>query len=128
LKIGISSGTLSFVKSTTTETVKISTRLVTATATALEYLNADPNSSSSTDKYSISKFSDQPRDVNEGLIIGLKHFKDGLKKAQKKLNDNDKGVIIQPVIGFVNGISKALIGIQNTLDQTHQKRSEDKYK
>eukprot|EP00842_Homolaphlyctis_polyrhiza_P002426 jgi/Hompol1/3184/HPOL_003137-RA len=36
--------------------------------------------------------------------------------------------ILQPIIGATDAVSKALVGLSNTLDKTQQRRMEDKYK
>lgn len=114
------------------ETVKISSRIAAATATALEsaqgYLySPDENNDISR---SSSKFSDQPKDFREGIVLGYRSVNDGFRQASRSMRRENSVpfAMIEPVIGLANGLAKTLIGIQNTLDATQQKRSEDKYK
>jgi autophagy-related protein 2 len=132
---GLSKGTTSFLKTTTIETVKVSTRLAAATATALEsaqgyFMDGFSEEDLSTNSKHASRFSEQPKDVGEGLVLGYKSVNEGFRQAQRALKKENSVPIamIKPIIGLADGLAKTLIGLQNTLDGTQQKRSEDKYK
>ncbi|KAJ8323200.1 hypothetical protein QVD99_000397 [Batrachochytrium dendrobatidis] len=95
----------------------------------------------------LSKFSDQPRDIREGLQMGLASLSEGVRSAARTIfavptdiyESTDEGqvhpvvravpvAILQPMIGATDAVSKTLVGLGNTLDKTQQRRMEDKYK
>ncbi|KAI8918892.1 ATG C terminal domain-containing protein, partial [Entophlyctis helioformis] len=94
-----------------------------------------------------SKFSDQPKDIREGLQMGYASLSEGVRSAARTIfavptdvyETNDDGrihpvvravpvAILQPIIGATDAVSKTLVGLQNSLDPTQQRRMEDKYK
>lgn len=77
-----------------------------------------------------SKYSEQPKNIQEGLRLGYGSLNEGLKQAQRSINQDNSVplAMIRPVIGLADAFAKTLIGIQNSLDLTQQKRMEEKYK
>ncbi|KAJ3261179.1 autophagy- protein 2 [Boothiomyces macroporosus] len=134
---GISRGASSFVKTTTIETVKIGTKLASGAQTILESTQSSflPYQ---TDEQKVSKLADQPKDLAEGLKMGLQSLNQGVAGAKKLFQPSSQestlppGVVpaamLQPVIGLTEALAKTLVGLSNTLDKTQSKRMHDKYK
>ncbi|KAJ3323330.1 autophagy- protein 2 [Boothiomyces sp. JEL0866] len=134
---GISRGASSFVKTTTIETVKIGTKLASGAQNILE---TTQNSflPYQNDEQKVSKLADQPKDLAEGLKMGLQSLNQGVAGAKRLFQPTSQestlppGVVpaamLQPVIGLTEALAKTLVGLSNTLDKTQSKRMNDKYK
>ncbi|KAI8895719.1 hypothetical protein BC833DRAFT_600225 [Globomyces pollinis-pini] len=129
---GLSKGTTSFLKATTMETVRLGSKLANGAQTILEQAEGMIKSKEMTDipTQNISKLSDQPKDIVQGLQMGFQSLNQGVQRAFQT-NQSTRIVPIsalQPVIGLTEALAKTLVGIQNTLDHTQQSRMHNKYK
>ncbi|KAJ3114872.1 autophagy- protein 2 [Phlyctochytrium bullatum] len=138
------------------ETLRLGTRLAVGTQVLLEHadeiLTEAPSdytfSTIGEEKGLKSKLSDQPRDIREGLELGLQSMRKNLGFAAKTIlavpmevyertgtSGTAKAVIravpvavLKPMIGATEAVSKTLMGLQNTLDPNKRLQMEDKYK
>ncbi|KAI8810163.1 ATG C terminal domain-containing protein, partial [Cladochytrium replicatum] len=172
---GLQRGARSFAKAATMETLRLGTRLAVGTQVLLEHaddaLSADISGSSrrpspyplgSHDQPSssegsgsqvdssqplLSKFSDPPRDVKEGIESAYRSISSNVGVAAKTIlavpmevyertgaQESAKAVlravpvaVLKPMIGASEAVSKTLLGLQNTLDPVKKLQMEDKY-
>lgn len=147
---GLQKGARLFVKATAMETIKLTTRLAVSTQGLLEQadkaLNPKEYYESSRDK--VSKFSEQPKDVKEGLGFGYRSLRANVNDAATSilsspvtteeaanLPDTFSAVlkavpvaVIKPMIGTAEAVTKTLVGVQNSIDPAKRHQMEDKYK
>ncbi|CAG8442536.1 10645_t:CDS:10 [Acaulospora colombiana] len=163
---GLQKGTQSFAKATTMEAIKFGTKLAVGTQTLLEHAEEilsvngdDSNLSAAGDeegfeseedngKESISKYADQPADLNEAIEVAYKSLRQNFGTAAHTIfavpmkvyektgtQGSVKAVIravpiavLKPMIGASEAVSKGLLGLQNTIDPNKKLQMEDKYK
>ncbi|RIB23489.1 hypothetical protein C2G38_843653 [Gigaspora rosea] len=166
---GLQRGTQSFAKATTMEAIKYGTKLAVGTQILLEHaeeilsFEAQPGTSNNDDsnldneefdsdeeskKKFISKYANQPADINEGLEIGFKSLRQNIGTAAHTIfavpmevyektgtQGTVKAVIravpvavLKPMIGATEAVSKGLLGLRNTIDPNKRLQNEDKYK
>lgn len=136
---GVTQGASSLMKTATLETVKLSSKLAVRMQSALE--SADQAMRPDViDTYSTSPpiRADQPIDFQQGIAMGYQSISSRFKIAARSMSSqavNQESVakhipttMLQPIIGVTEALSKALSGLHSTLDQTHRKRNDDKYK
>jgi autophagy-related protein 2 len=133
-------GAKSFAKATTMETIRLGSKLAVGTQVFLEHadeiLSGDDQKTLDKD---VSKFADQPKTFRAGITKGYQSLRSNLNQAASTViaipmevyeNSGNEGAVpiavLKPLIGASSAISKALIGIQNTLDP--ERNDEDKYK
>ncbi|KAI9205311.1 ATG C terminal domain-containing protein [Polychytrium aggregatum] len=148
---GIQKGTRAFAKAATLETIKLTTQLAVGTQVLLEHaddiLSSDKDDQASGDggmgREAVSKYSDQPKDVREGVGLAYRSLSRNLGTAAKTImsvptNMYDRGgsqaviravpsAVLKPMIGATEAVSKTLIGLQNTIDPDKRLQMEDKY-
>ncbi|KAJ3216009.1 autophagy- protein 2 [Dinochytrium kinnereticum] len=154
-KDGIQKGVKTFVKAATMETLRLGTRLAVGTQVLLEHadeiLSDDIRGegyAGEDESFAISKLSDQPRDIKEGVELGLYSMRKSIGTAARTIlavpmevyektgaQGTAKAVIravpvavLKPMIGATEAVSKTLIGLQNSLDPNKRLQMEDKYK
>ncbi|KAI9097184.1 hypothetical protein DFS34DRAFT_620774 [Phlyctochytrium arcticum] len=156
---GLQRGARSFVKAATSETIKLGTKLAVGTQSLLEQadviLSKDEarstgatgaHSSASTSMDQLSKFSEQPKDMREGVNLAYQSLSRNVATAARTVlavplydhtstGDTVNAVIrampvaiLKPMIGASEAVSKALMGLQNTMDPNKRLQMEDKYK
>ncbi|KAJ3332303.1 autophagy- protein 2 [Blyttiomyces sp. JEL0837] len=150
---GIQKGAKSFAKVATDESLRLGTRILVGTQTLLEraddYLSGDQANANLRDSGQggvdkRSKFSEQPKDFREGVELGYYSVRENLSTAARTIMAVPTEVrqagtakaivravpvaVLKPIIGATEAISKALMGLQNSLDPTKRLQMEDKYK
>ncbi|CAG8532578.1 11151_t:CDS:10 [Dentiscutata erythropus] len=166
---GLQRGTQSFAKATTMEAIKYGTKLAVGTQILLEHAEEilsfesqpgtsnDNNSNMYNEEFDsdeegkkkfISKYANQPADLNEGLEIGFKSLRQNIGTAAHTIfavpmevyektgtQGTVKAVIravpvavLKPMIGATEAVSKGLLGLRNTIDPNKKLQNEDKYK
>ncbi|KAJ1550607.1 autophagy- protein 2 [Nowakowskiella sp. JEL0078] len=167
---GIQRGAKSFAKAATMETLRMGTRLAVGTQVLLEHADEllsnestttnlyDAGSSSIRNSFdsneddeerpSLSKFSDPPRDVKEGIGLAYQSLSRNVGQAARTIlaipmevyeRNGNQGTaraviravpiaVLKPMIGASEAVSKTLLGIQNTIDPSRRRYMEDKYK
>ncbi|CAG8497159.1 7566_t:CDS:10 [Diversispora eburnea] len=160
---GLQKGTQSFAKATTMEAIKFGTKIAVGTQILLEQaeeiLSFESNSITNNDdgecdseddhdKEIISKYADQPADLNEGIEAAYKSLRQNLGTAAHTIfavpmevyektgtQGTVKAVIravpvavLKPMIGATEAVSKGLLGLRNTIDPNKKLQMEDKYK
>ncbi|CAG8437791.1 15278_t:CDS:10 [Acaulospora morrowiae] len=161
---GLQRGTQSFAKATTMEAIKFGTKLAVGTQTLLEHaeeilstnddngnLSAANNdeefdSEEDDDKELISKYADQPADLNEGIEAAYKSLRQNFGTAAHTIfavpmkvyektgtQGSVKAVIravpvavLKPMIGASEAVSKGLMGLRNTIDPNKKLQMEDR--
>ncbi|KAI8824336.1 uncharacterized protein EV422DRAFT_519800 [Fimicolochytrium jonesii] len=159
---GLQKGAKSFAKAATTETIKMGTKLAVGTQVLLEQAdeilggegggsNGDNTEygfgpSGSADQ--ISKYSEQPLDMREGVELGWKGLSRNVATAARTVlavptevyeNTGTQGTVraviravpvavLRPMIGATEAVSKTLMGLQNSMDPSRKASMEDKYK
>jgi hypothetical protein len=106
------------------------------------------SSSSSSNNRKISKYANQPADLNEGMELAYKSLSKNIGAAahtifavpmevyeQTGAQGSVRAVIravpvavLKPMIGATEAFSKVLIGIRNSIDPEQKLQMEDKYK
>ncbi|KAI8811104.1 ATG C terminal domain-containing protein [Cladochytrium replicatum] len=173
---GIQRGARSFAKAATMETLRLGTRLAVGTQVLLEHADDaldtgssgsrlrpssfsygshdQPTSSSgsgsqgdSSSQPPLSKFSDPPRDVKEGIESAYRSISSNVGVAAKTIlavpmevyeRTGAQGsvravlravpvAVLKPMIGASEAVSKTLLGLQNTFDPVKKLQMEDKY-
>ncbi|TPX71746.1 hypothetical protein SpCBS45565_g00876 [Spizellomyces sp. 'palustris'] len=159
---GLQKGARSFAKAATTETIKLGTKLAVGTQVLLEHadeiLTGDDasrhgddvsrSSSWSSSLEQVSKYSEQPRDVKEGVELAYRSLSRNVATAARTVfavpmevyeNNGAQGTVraviravpvavLKPMIGATEAVSKTLMGLQNTIDPSKRLQMEDKYK
>ncbi|KAJ3044694.1 autophagy- protein 2 [Rhizophlyctis rosea] len=174
---GLQRGAKSFAKAATLETIKLGTRLAVGTQVMLEHaddiLSFDQSNEyndgwdvdetgsiipatvysggsaggRSTANDQVSKFSEQPKDLKEGIGLAYGSLRRGVGTAAKTIlavpmevyETGTEGTVravirampvavLKPMIGATEAVSKTLMGIQNTIDPNKRLQMEDKYK
>ncbi|KAJ3197360.1 autophagy- protein 2 [Irineochytrium annulatum] len=149
---GLQKGVKSFAKAATMETLRLGTRLAVGTQVLLEHadeiLSFDTKGGDGDDVDQLSKFAEQPRDIREGLELGLHSMKKNIGSAAKTIlavpmevyertgaQGTARAVIravpvavLKPMIGATEAVSKTLIGLQNSIEPSKRLQQEDKYK
>ena len=130
---GITRGANSFLKAASVESTRIVSKLAAGAQTLIE--NVEQGISN---KPTVSKFAEQPKDFMEGVQIGFRAINTSVQDAAKTLkptgDDNQTQAqavplaMLQPVKGVATAIAQILVGIHNTLDGTQQLRMRNKYK
>jgi len=110
--------------------------------------SASSSSSSSMQHGVFSKMANQPQSYQEGLRQAYQSLARGLQTAAhsvivvpreeyqrygtkgcvKSVIKSVPGVILRPMIGATEAVSKALLGVQNTVNPLKKKEMDDKYK
>ncbi|KAJ3053878.1 autophagy- protein 2, partial [Rhizophlyctis rosea] len=174
---GLQKGAKSFAKAATLETIKLGTRLAVGTQVMLEHAD-DILSSDQANEYAdgwevdetgsivpstvhsggsgsgrssmdqVSKFSEQPKDLKEGIGLAYGSLRRNVGTAAKTIlavpmevyeKTGTQGTVravirampvavLKPMIGATEAVSKTLMGIQNTIDPNKRLQMEDKYK
>ncbi|CAG8708357.1 6789_t:CDS:2, partial [Funneliformis mosseae] len=170
---GLQKGTESFARATTMEAIRFGTKLAVGTQILLEQADeilsfesqTGTNTRSSTNptistideefdseedniKELISKYADQPADLNEGIEAAYKSLRANIGTAAHTIfavpmevyektgtQGTVKAVIravpvavLKPMIGASEAVSKTLLGLRNTIDPNKKLQMEDKYK
>jgi hypothetical protein len=127
---GLASGTSSFIAKTTMESINVTNMLVMGAQAALGKVEDAMAFTSQNETNSALSY--PPKDIAQGITMGLHSLNTSVKAAKNTYNTQGKLTIplamLKPVIGLADGLSRTLIGLQNTLDRTHYKRMEEKYK
>ncbi|CAG8513464.1 3493_t:CDS:10, partial [Scutellospora calospora] len=161
---GLQRGTQSFAKATTMEAIKYGAKLAVGTQILLEQAeeilsfesqtgtsnnngsNIDNEEFDSDDgKEFISKYANQPADINEGIEAAYKSLKQNIGTAAHTIfavpmevyektgtQGTVKAVIravpvavLKPMIGASEAVSKGLLGLRNTIDPNKKLQNED---
>ncbi|THH26562.1 hypothetical protein EUX98_g7623 [Antrodiella citrinella] len=166
---GLQKGTKAFVKSTATEAIKLGARLATGTQVILEQAESvlggqfkDPITAETMPPLTaaeleeldmdvddlISRYADQPTNVQEGVQSAYKSLRRNLNSAAQTIlavpmevyeRSGSEGTVravvravpiavLKPMIGASEAISKTLLGLHNTLDPGVRSENEAKYK
>ncbi|KAJ3092413.1 autophagy- protein 2 [Quaeritorhiza haematococci] len=172
---GLQKGARSFAKAATMETLRLGTRLAVGTQVLLEHADeilayeqhgdsddeelvafessgasssSSPAGVGSSTREQHSKFSEQPRDVKEGIQEAYRSLSRNIGTAAKTIlavpmevyeNTGTQGTVraviravpvavLKPMIGASEAVSKTLLGLQNTIDPNKKVQMEDKYK
>ncbi|KAI9064447.1 hypothetical protein FKP32DRAFT_1685733 [Trametes sanguinea] len=166
---GLQKGANAFVKSTAMEAIRLGARLATGTQVILEQAETVLGGQfkdqvmaealqipvSDDDEYReedseelISRYADQPTNVQEGVKSAYSSLKRNLNSAAQTIlavpmevyerSGNEGAVravvravpiaVLKPMIGASEAVSKTLLGLQNTLDPNIRQENEDKYK
>ncbi|CAI2167831.1 9475_t:CDS:10 [Funneliformis geosporum] len=170
---GIQKGTESFARATTMEAIRFGTKLAVGTQIMLEHadeilsfesqtgnntrgsinttvssIDEEFDSEEENIKELISKYADQPADLNEGIEAAYKSLRANIGTAAHTIfavpmevyektgtQGTVKAVIravpvavLKPMIGASEAVSKTLLGLRNTIDPNKKLQMEDKYK
>ncbi|KAF5380922.1 hypothetical protein D9615_004012 [Tricholomella constricta] len=169
---GVQKGTTAFVKSTAIEAIKLGARLATGTQVILEQaegvlggqfsqpITAETVQSTAGDDFTyiatdddeesdlISKYSQQPVDIKEGVQSAYKSLRKNFNSAAQTIlavpmevyerSGNEGPVrsviravpiaVLKPMIGASEAVSKTLLGLHNSLDPDIRHENEAKYK
>ncbi|KAI8615596.1 ATG C terminal domain-containing protein [Chytriomyces sp. MP71] len=151
---GLERGVKSFSKAAAMETLSLGTRLAVTTQAILEGAEGSTGGSaaarrkhSAGDMQFRSRLAEQPRDMREGMELAYQSFARNMEDAVKtvidaparRLQGEGSGggaavvkavpvAILRPMIGATEAVSKALLGIQNTIDPSKKEEMHDKYK
>ncbi|KXS13639.1 hypothetical protein M427DRAFT_124871 [Gonapodya prolifera JEL478] len=158
---GLQKGAQSFARNTAMEALNLGTKLAMGAQVVLE--QADTLLALSGDKAefedimedddhasgaAISRYSEQPKDLQEGVSLAAKSLQKHLSAAAKTVlavptevyeSDGSQGparaviravpvAVLRPMIGAADALGKTLLGLRNTLDPDSRLKSEDKYK
>ncbi|GBC00239.1 hypothetical protein RclHR1_00380007 [Rhizophagus clarus] len=170
---GLQKGTQSFARATTMEAIKLGTKLAVGTQILLEHADeilsfesqtgTENRSSSSTTtvgtveeefdsddetKELISKYANQPADLNEGIEKAYKSLRTNIGTAAHTIfavpmevyeKTGTQGTVraviravpvavLKPMIGATEAVSQTLLGLRNSIDPNKKLQTEDKYK
>ncbi|CAG8498680.1 19084_t:CDS:10 [Rhizophagus irregularis] len=171
---GLQKGTQSFARATTMEAIKFGTKLAVGTQILLEHADEilsfesqtsteNRNNSSNTTigtveeefdsddentKELISKYANQPADLNEGIEKAYKSLRTNIGTAAHTIfavpmevyeKTGTQGTVraviravpvavLKPMIGATEAVSQTLLGLRNSIDPNKKLQTEDKYK
>ncbi|KAJ3327427.1 autophagy- protein 2 [Gonapodya sp. JEL0774] len=154
---GLQKGAQSFARNTAMETLNIGTKLAMGAQVVLEQADAFLSGQrhaydEAMDEYdtdavlpAISRYSEQPRDLQEGFSLAAKSLHKHFSAAARTVlavpteiyeSDGSQGpanaviravpvAVLRPMIGAADAVGKTLLGLRNSLDPDNRMKSED---
>ena len=136
LLMGIQKGFSSFFETTAGESLDLGAKAALKTQELLKYVeNMITNGESVA--LTRSKYSNQPGTVGEGVFSGFRALQQSLQETIIALKYADQAgnlsqavpiIIIKPLMGMSDLLSKTLLGMRNQIQPEHKQQMDDKYK